>query len=122
MLYIDETNQLVDIEYDTSTSILCKFLNQQDMNDVSCSIEYKECQHTETTQLNATSSNMPNTLQITLLFDRSDQAKYCYIVTASNSTLIVYVQGTLIHGNNTLLNVSYPVLLLQYQLHRFFTL
>lgn len=85
------------ITYDEdTTSIFCRFLNQQDTTDKTCSIEYVQCQRRLISipkQLNATDTGIPNTFQINI--DDSDEATYCYRVKASNSSYTVHVDGTL---------------------------
>lgn len=84
-----------------TTSIFCRFLNQQDTTDKSCSIDYVQCQQrliSTPKQLNATETNTPNMLLIFLKFDDSDEGTYCYDVMASNSSYTLHVYGTLNHG------------------------
>ena len=91
------------IIYDEDTaSIFCTFLSQQDTTDISCNIKYVQCQQKSISvpkQLSATNTDVPNTLQIMLKFNDSDQVKYCYEVRASNSSYTVRVDGTLNLGN-----------------------
>ena len=104
---LDNTNNFVEITYNTATTtIVCEFLNQQGrtLSDKSCSIEYVQCRRQFTTpseRQNATNIyvDQPNTVQIKLTFVTSNE-EYCYNITASNSTVTVYVEGTFAQGKN----------------------
>lgn len=106
----DNTNNFVIVTYDKDAiSIICTFLNQQDTTVKSCSIKYVQCQQKFTStpkQLSAMNTTVPNTLQVILTFDDSDEARYCYDVEASNSSYTVHVDGTLNLGkkNHAVIN------------------
>ena len=95
----------MEITYvEDTTSIFCRFLNQQDVTEKSCSIEYVQCQRrliSKPNQLNATNTGVSNVLQIILMFNDPDEVKYCYDVEAKNSSYTVRVDGTLDFGKPT---------------------
>ena len=101
-------NSFVKVTYDEDTTgitFFCTFLNQLDITDISCSINYVQCQREALSvpkQLNATSSGVPNVLQIVLTFDDSGEATYCYSIKATNASYTVHVDGTLNFGMNSI--------------------
>jgi hypothetical protein len=103
----------VKITYDQDTTgitFFCRFLNQQDVTDISCSIKYVQCQREALSvpkQLNATSTGVPNVLQIILTFDDPSEATYCYDVEATNSSYTMHVDGTLNFGKNHMNNLFF---------------
>lgn len=107
--YSESRNSFVNIVNDLATdTIICSFPNQIDTGDKLCSIEYQQCRLLSVSppiRLNATTKSRPNSYQFQLMIDRSNAAMYCYTVTASNSTHIVRVKGTLVYGM-LLMNVT----------------
>lgn len=84
-----------------NTKILCEFKNQDaDTSDEQCSIVYVDCQQQSIPggkQFNTT-NNVADGLQFPLEFSSGDQATYCYVVTASNATYTVIVEGSITFG------------------------
>ena len=91
----EEINKFVDVSFDTTARrFICTFTNNQDLSEKSCSIIlYRDCREQDvlTTQVNSTNS------QIVLVVGslQSDSSVYCYVVTASNDTIIVNINGTI---------------------------
>ena len=95
MYTTDKVNNFVDVSVDTKTRrFTCTFTNKQDRSEKSCSITlYRDCKEQDvlTTQANSIDS------QITLAVDslQSDISVYCYIVAASNDTVVLNINGTI---------------------------
>ena len=78
-----------------NTTITCEFTNQLDNSNKSCIVTYSRCgqQLSEMAQGSSTPEE-PNSIQVEL--DLPGQAiMYCYIVTASNDTFTVFIEGNL---------------------------
>lgn len=97
-------NNFVDVAYEED-QILCTFLDLPDIRQsdivLSCKIDFVQCEKLLTSSLktlNGTPSNRPNTIVIQLMFDTDERADYCYVVTASNNTATVSVEGTFSRG------------------------
>ena len=108
VFFSGSVNSFVKVTYDEDTTgitFFCRFLNQQDITDISCSIKYVQCQREDLfvpKQLNATSTGVPNVLQIVLTLDDSGDATYCYSIEAANASYTVHVDGTLNFGKNSI--------------------
>ena len=92
-IYTGCANNFVEVKYDPATSaITCVFLNQpQGMVIVkSCQIQYGDCQLKMTLTSNETTTT--NDVALNLQFSASGQ-EYCYVVTASNGSHTVMVEG-----------------------------
>ena len=90
---IECTNQFVEVQYNSATSIItCTFLNQSDTSLKSCIIRYGSCdqQQRKTVQGNSSSS------KITLSLESQNSFRYTAI--ARNGTFAVAVQGSIIVG------------------------
>jgi transposase len=91
----EEINKVVDVSVDIATRrFICTFTNNQDLSEKSCSITlYRDCKEQDvlTTQANSTDS------QIILVVGslESDSSVYCYVVTASNDTSTININGTI---------------------------
>ena len=85
-------NDFVEVTYNSATSaITCSFLSQPDsMTSIkSCSVQYGECQNLIFTSYGNSTGN-----SVTLIVLLSGSIKaYCYIITASNGTHTVMVEG-----------------------------
>ena len=100
-MFLDSTNNFVEVRYDPeTTSIFCTFPNQEDTSDKQCSVAYVDCQRRTISQSKQsnTTNVVVNSLQIKLMFDNSNPATYCYIVTAGNTTHSIRVAGRLDYG------------------------
>jgi hypothetical protein len=99
------------VEYrETSTSISCVFLNQSDTSEKTCCVTYGSCDQREpgSTPAYNCSRDSPYNIQLEAA-DHSSQ-RYCYIVTASNDTHSVKVEGTFTLGT-IISSVNYVPLL-----------
>ena len=106
-IFPENINSFVKITYDEkTTSFFCRFLNQQDTTDIiSCSIKYVQCQRKSISvpkQQNATTTGVPNVLQIVLTSDDFDEATYCYDLEATNSSYTMHIDGTLNFGKKAI--------------------
>ena len=61
-------------------------------------------------QLNATTTAVPNVLQIFLTFNDSNGATFCYTVDARNSSHAVRVDGTLTFGKKSIIITLWVVM------------
>ena len=75
---------------DTST-LLCIFLNELDTSPKSCSVTYGQC-NAEMKQSTRIEDSNGTTLTLTL---QELVPPTCFIVTASNSTVIIAIEGSI---------------------------
>lgn len=91
---LGQTNDFVNIRYNPSTTkITCYFLNKQDDSDKNCSIMYG----LNPWQLSS-KTNKSSTTTIELVLEKSQcpgQLTCHYVITASNGSYTVRVEGTL---------------------------
>ena len=86
------SNQFVRVVYNSDTStLLCIFLNELDNSTKSCSVTYGQC-NTELKQSTHIENINGATLTLTL---QELVPPICFIVTASNSTVTVFVKGSI---------------------------
>lgn len=84
--------------YSSATrTIICSFQNPLDASNKSCSVQYGRCDQmfTQTVSVDTSSNN------VSLKLSLSDGASYCYIVTASNDSYVVIVEGRILIGDFT---------------------
>ena len=107
-IYAECNNQFVDIKYNSATStITCTFLNSSDNSEKICSVEYGHNNKRMTIAANSTS----NTVTLELSLDPSN-GNYWFVVTASNGTHTVMVEGNI--GTCTSLNTTLLILHYRY--------
>ena len=91
--HADCINNFVKLSYDSAAStVTCTFLDQQESVafNRSCRIQYGDCP----SKLTEVSSNTTTSNEIVLNLHLSGLGQeYCYIVTASNGSNIVMVEG-----------------------------
>ena len=72
-------------------TIICTF-NQQDISIKSCNVTYGQCGQ----QQSQSAYNVGSETQLTLDdLELSDGVNYCYTVTASNNTVTVFIEGSI---------------------------
>ena len=89
-------NHFVDISYNSADStITCTFLNKMDNTTKSCSVRYGPCDNVNKTINDDGHRKLPNTvvLQVT-----NPNSSFCYVVTASNGSFTLVVEGRLIQS------------------------
>ena len=97
-------NEFVTIEFSSTKDIVtCSFLNVQDTSRKSCSISYGP-RLDMLIWSETDSSNMSN-IPISLTAEAQQEANIFYVITASNSTFVVQVEGSLNLGERDLLSV-----------------
>ena len=91
----DEVNNFVDVSVDTMTRrFTCTFMNEQDHSEKSCSITlYRDCKEQDVLTAQASSTESQITLAVDSL--QSDNSVYCYVVAASNDTIVLNINGTI---------------------------
>ena len=92
-------NSFIEAKFDfLALRLQCTLLNQQRVNNISCSITYysQEQQCLLNTDLENEHSSQSNSSSVTidlLDFPHSHNNMYCYIITASNGTHTMKVKG-----------------------------
>ena len=85
------TSHFVRVSHGTNR-IICTFMNQQDMSIKSCNVSYAQCGQQQT-QL---AYSVESAFQLVVDLKLADPIKYCYNVTASNSTFSVLIEGSIL--------------------------
>ena len=86
------SNQFVRVVYNLDTStLLCIFLNELDTSTKSCSVTYGQC-NTEMKQSTRIDDSNGTTLTLTL---QELVPPTCFFVIASNSTVIISIEGSI---------------------------
>ena len=82
------------VEYHPSnTTISCTFENELDSSQKSCSVEYGICDQAMNSAQNSTTDDSPSTVTIKLNITAMN-SNTCYVVTATNGTFTVMVNGS----------------------------
>ena len=85
----------VNVAHETN-SIICTFVNRQDRSRKSCNATYTQCDGAQQPQI---AHSDTSELQLVLKLMLSDlQTKYCYTMNASNDTVSVLIEGSIIGG------------------------
>ena len=91
---LDDINRFLAVKFDSSGStITCIFLNQQDNSEKSCSIAYGLCGENPHLSSQGVPTSTSNSIILQLQFENKTEFDYCYLVTASNGTFSVIVEG-----------------------------
>ena len=87
------TNQFVRVEFNTTTStIICRFLNQTDTSVKSCAVMYGQCdQELVGSQQGKSTMEAPNYIELRV--DPAGSGLDCYVVTASSEVFSVMVEA-----------------------------
>ena len=89
----DGSNQFVAVTFDpNSNTFTCSFLNQQDASRKLCSLSYGFDRQQLT--FTANDSNTSATVSLVLATDIQKERQFFFIVTASNSTYTLTVEGS----------------------------
>ena len=89
-LLLDCRNQFVKVEYiPETTTISCIFQNTSDLSPKSCSVKYGTCDQEMYTIQGNTTDQSP----FTVMLELNSNPMNCYVVTASNDTLTLMVNG-----------------------------
>lgn len=92
-MYIGCTNEFVKVEYNPTASVItCIFQHQWNTTKL-CSVVYGPC-HQNLVHYQASNTSNSDTVLLNIKPDLLDQM-FCYIVTASNGTFTIMVEGTL---------------------------
>ena len=93
------TNQFVDvIFYPNNFTIMCIFLDKRDDSERSCEVLYGPNLQQLTSTSQGSSRSDISTVTLMLSFEDQKQSDYQYVITASNGTFTVQVEGSLIVG------------------------
>ena len=96
MVFVGAINTYIEVKFDFLTSRLqCIFLEQQGVNNMSCSIGYSP-EELCLSNLLESENSASNTSSVTVElsdFPYSQSNMYCYTITASNGTHTVNVKG-----------------------------
>ena len=92
--FTERTNQFVDVKFESRTRIVCSFSELTGTQNKSCVIMYGSCgQQLTMTVEGRSQSNSAGTVVINLPVTQTPSSSYCYIISTSNSTHTVKVQG-----------------------------
>ena len=89
-------NRFVSIEYNsTEFTFSCRFLNEFDTSQKSCSVQYGNCDE-GLSMMTPVNSSFSRSISLKLnQTSLSGDASYCYIVTATNESYTARIEGIL---------------------------
>ena len=94
----------------SSDAVICTFLNQHESATKTCTLMYNQSENCQldTPDTSHTAQSASDAVRVSFpfvnnLYDGTEQ--YCFLVSASNGTYRVIIQGTLNTGKMTIINI-----------------
>ena len=90
--FVGTKNEFVDVKFESATSVVCDFHNEDGQNNKVCAITFGQCQQPLNISVQGvTTHDLPNTVILELPIDLES---YCYLINATNGTFNVLIEGS----------------------------